>query len=102
MKQELVRNASQTIGVTSSVVSEQCYQQRSAIIITNTSTGGQTVYISLSQEAVVGQSIPLKPGGVYSDTMDGGYKPSNLQINAISDIAGATIAIQERIIMNTY
>lgn len=101
-KQELVRNASATVGTSNVVVSEECYQQRTAIVITNTSTADQVISISYGQEAKSGVGIRILPGGVYQDTRDGSYLPSNLQINAISDAAGGTIAIHERILMDTY
>jgi hypothetical protein len=102
MKQELPNNYTKTIGATSTVVSEQCFQQRTAIIITNTSAAGQTITISIGQEAAAGQGIQLSVGGVYSDTRDTGYFPSNDQINAISSAVGGTVAVHERILMNTY
>lgn len=97
--EELTTNYSKTIGATSSVVSEQCFQQRTAIIITNTSTAGQVINIALGQEAAVGTGIQLSPGGTYQDARDGAYMPSNQQVNAISSAIGGTLAVHERILM---
>lgn len=101
-KQELARNTSVSVGTASVVLSDECFQQRSALIISNTSTGGQIIYISVGQDAVVGNGVFIAPGGVYQDTRDGSYFPTNLQINGISNLAGGTVAIQERILMDSY
>lgn len=102
MKQELVNNYNVAIADTSTKVSEECFQQRSAIIITNTSPAAQVINISIGQEAKAGVGVQLGVGGVYQDSRDSGYFPSNLQINAISSAAGGTIAVQERILMDTF
>lgn len=97
---ELIRNTKQTIGVTASLVSEEQYgAQRSVIFIVNTSTAGQSITVTPSDEAKVGEGIVLGPGGYYQDSIDSGYKPTNARITAISSAAGGTIAIHERIIM---
>lgn len=102
MKDELIRNASATVTTTSSVAAEQCFQQRTLIVITNTSTAAQVINLSIDQEAVAGVGIQLSPGGVFQDSRDGGYFPTNKQINVISSAAGGSIAIQERVLMDTY
>ena len=90
-------NYTVAVGTTSTKVTDECFQQRVSLTITNTSTGGQNISIGDGEEAVVGSGIVLSPGGVYNDSMDGAYKPSNSQINAISSAAGGTIAVKERI-----
>jgi len=100
-KEELNINTSVTIGVTNVEVSKECFQQRSAIVLTNTSTGGQIISIAIGEQATANLGIQLRPGGVYQDTRDGNYNPSNKQINAISDVAGGTLAVHERILMDT-
>lgn len=99
-KEELTSNRSATIGTSNVVLSEECFQQRSAIVVTNTSTGGQVIYIAIGSEAASGIGIALSPGGVYQDSRDGQYMPSNKQVNAISSLAGGTVAIHERILMD--
>lgn len=92
-------NQSQTIDTTSVVVSlekDNSNFKRKSITIINTSTGGQKVSLAIGSEAGVAQGIPLNVGGHWHDSEDGGYKPTQRQITAISDLAGATIAIQER------
>ena len=101
-KEELTKNISVTVGTTQLEVSPECYQQRSAIVITNTSIGGQVISISIGEEAKAGQGISLSPGGVYQDSRDGAYMPSNRQVNAISNLAGGTIALHERVLIDSY
>lgn len=100
-KQELNINTTVTVGTSNVEVSRECFQQRSAIVLTNTSTGGQVISIAIGEQAVAGNGIQLRAGGVYQDTRDGSYMPSNKQINAISDVAGGTLAVHERILMDT-
>lgn len=90
-------NYAVTVGTTNTKVSEQCFQQRVSITITNISTGGQVISIGDGQEAVNGEGIVLYAGGVYNDSMDGQYKPSNSIINAISSAVGGIIAVKERV-----
>jgi hypothetical protein len=101
-KEELITNSSATIGTTQQEIAKECYQQRSAILITNTSTGGQSISLAMGQEAVAGVGIVLSQGGTYQDSRDGQYMPSNKQINAVSSLAGGTLAIQERILLDRW
>lgn len=94
-------NNSVTLGVTASVISverDNNNGKRASIIITNTSTGGEVVSIAVDSPAVAGAGIVLSPGGVWSDSRDGGYWPTQKQITAIGSAATATIAIQERVV----
>jgi hypothetical protein len=101
--QELIRNASLSVGTDVVLVSdEQFNTTRNVIFITNTSTGGQKVTIAPDGEAIAGQGIVLVPGGFYQDSADQGYKPTNKRITAIANAAGGTIAVHERIIMQGY
>jgi len=98
--EELIRNASLTIGTEAVVVAEEQYgTKRNVLVITNTSTGGQIITISAGDQAVAGQGIVLSPGGYYADSADSGYIPTNRRVTAISNGAGGTVAIHERIIM---
>jgi hypothetical protein len=97
---ERISNRSQTVGTTSVIVSDTQYNaERTVLFISNTSTGGQKISISVGQEAVAGQGVTIGPGGFYQDSKGENYSPTNEQINAISDLAGGTISIQERDIM---
>ena len=98
---EINRNEKETIGTSAVAISRtQSLNNtfRSSIIIINTSTAGQVVSLAIGAEAINGAGIPLSPGGVWSDSQDGQYKPTQLQITAISSGADATISIQERLI----
>lgn len=100
-KEELIINKSETITTTASKISETCFQQRTFISIINTSTGGQTINVAIGEEAVAGSGIQLYPGGYYTESIEAGFKPTNKLITAISSAAGGTLAIQERILMDT-
>lgn len=102
VKEELISNFSATIDAANEELCKECFQQRSAVIITNTSTGGQVITLAMGQEAVAGAGIVLSVGGVYQDSRDGQYMPSNKQINAISSGAGGTVAVQERILLDRW
>ena len=98
---EINRNEKLTIGTTAETISIRAGSnntKRSSIIIINTSTGGQIITLAVGAEAKNGEGIPLSPGGVWSDSMDGGYLPTQAHITAISSLAGGTIAIQERLV----
>lgn len=100
-KEELTSNRSTTIGTSPVVISEECFQQRSCIVITNTSTAA-IITVSIGEQAKAGNGIVLSPGGVYQDSRDGQYMPSNKQIQAISNLAGGTVAIHERILIDSF
>lgn len=69
---------------------------RHGITITNTSVAA-VITIAIDNEAVSGSGIVLNPGGVWSDTEDSEYLPTQARITAISSVAGGTVAIQERL-----
>lgn len=103
MTQELIRNAQIAVGTDQVLVSEEQFNtQRTVILVTNTSTGGQKITVSPSDDAVSGIGIVLQPGGFYQDSQDSGYKPTNKRIMAISSLAGGTLAVHERILMGGY
>lgn len=98
---ENVRNTAITVGTSPVVLSEEQYEEvamRSVIIITNTSTGGQKITISVGDDPIAGNGILLGAGGFYQDSMESGYIPSQKRIIAISDLAGGTVAIHERVL----
>lgn len=103
--QELIRNTSINVGTSAVVVSEEQFppnSQRSVIFLVNTSTGGQTITITPQDEAVAGKGVPVKAGGFYQDSRDSGYLPTNARITAISDLAGGTLSIHERVLMGGF
>ena len=94
-----ISNKTVSVGVTQVNVSpEVLLGQRKYISIINTSTGGQKITIAVNSDAVLGNGIVLSPGGSYSDSQDGvAYYPPNFNIQAISDLAGGSLAVLERI-----
>ena len=96
---EYNRNTKITVGTTSVVAStskEGLNAIRTGIILTNTSTGAQTITVSIDSPAVSGEGIVLYPGGTWLDSKDGGGLPTQRSVNVISDLAGAVLSIQER------
>lgn len=94
------RNASLSVGTTNVVFSEERFTDvRKLFSIINTSTGGQKISISFGSEAVSGQGVVISPGGFYSESADGANDPTQSQICVVSDLAGATIAVSERILI---
>lgn len=71
--------------------------RRNALVITNTSTAGQIIYLSWEKDAVVGIGIVLYPAGTHSESFDGYFVPSLKRITAIANAAGGTIAVHERL-----
>jgi len=69
--------------------------KRTQIIIVNTSTTAKITLAKSGNAAVAGAGIVLNPSGTYAESTDGGYKCYQGMINAISDIAGGTIAVTE-------
>lgn len=86
------------VGTSSVTVSRlQPIASRILFVLTNASTGGQTITISFGQDAIAGAGIVLSPGGFYSEARDAGFQPSNDDIYAIASGAGGTISVSERI-----
>jgi len=97
---ENVANRAVSVGTTPVLVSEEqdgITSQRYVILITNTSTGGQTITISPFQNATAGSGIVLSPGGYYADSTDSFYMPSQSRITAVSSAAGGTLSVFERV-----
>lgn len=96
---ERMRNASASVGTTAVIVSPKLqYGQRKAIVITNTSTGGQIITLSWENQAQSNIGVVLYPAGSWSESLDSAFVPSNTEIWAISSAASGTIAIHERVI----
>lgn len=94
------RNANLTIGTTSQHISDlvDSAQKRILITLTNISTGGQLINLAIGAEAVSGQGLPLSVGGFYQEVKSEGFEVTQDFIAAVSDVAGATLSIQERLI----
>lgn len=67
-------------------------------VVTNTSSAGQTIYIAVGQDAVVGKGIVLPPGAVYAQVIDARYTPDVLRWSAIASAVSATVAIHQRVV----
>lgn len=101
---ELNINTSTTVGTDAVEISQERGNRngvRRSIILINTSTAAQKITVAIDQPAVSGSGIVLNVGGVWSDNADGGYLPTQKQITAISDGAGGTLSIQERVITDS-
>lgn len=99
MKIQRNRQVAVTVGTTNTVIATECYQERTFISITNTSTGGQNISIGIGQEAIAGSGLFLAPGGTYTESKDSLLPIAQDQFNAISSGAGGTVAVTERVLM---
>lgn len=89
-------NTIKTVGVTSDTVlqdREALNSKRQSVILTNTSIGGQVITLAIGEPAVSKEGIVLYPGGSWSRSPN--EKPPQFRIEAISDIAGASLSIYE-------
>lgn len=94
------RDSTVTVGTSAVEVSpETGTKQRSVLVLTNTSTGGQIISIAWGKDAVSKQGITLLPGEHHVESIDtgGGFIPLNTYVSCIADGAGATLAIHERL-----
>lgn len=91
-----VTNKTVSVSTTPVVLSQELNPtQRKSIIIQNVSTGGQKVTLAINQDAVSGSGFVMSPGGYWSDSTNGVYYPVPFQFVVVSDLAGATVTIQE-------
>ena len=99
MENKLIRDAVLTLGATDTTISEAVYNgNRANVVLTNTSTGGEVISISIGTAAVSGQGIVLQPNQALVFSKDSGYTPSNMRISGVDDGAGTgTLAIHEEI-----
>ena len=72
-------------------------RERILLVITNTSTAGQVIYLSDGQDGVVGYGIPLQPNSSWAESRDSKYQLSNERICAISSAVSGQVSIRERI-----
>lgn len=94
------RDTTVTVGTSSVEISpETGRKQRSAVILTNTSTGGQKIALAWGKDAVAGQGVVLLPGEHHVESWEkDGFLPLNMRIAACADAAGGTLAVHERLI----
>jgi hypothetical protein len=102
MAQLGVSNYSKTIGTSTVIVSEaklNDWSERIRLILSNASTGGQVITVSVDADAVAGNGLPLSPGGFISWVRDGsGFPVQQARVTAISSLAGGTLAIYEEVL----
>lgn len=94
-----IRDASASVGTTPVLVAALLQTGvRTALTFINTSTGGQVITIKWgNQSTATGSGIVLYAGGSWSESYDGYFVPSYLDVWAVSSAAGGTLAIQERV-----
>lgn len=90
-----------TIGTSVQVVSENQVigrSERVRLVLTNVSTGGQTISISTSGEAVASQGLVLSPGGHVAWDKKSPISIIQSRVTAIADLAGGSLAIHEEVL----
>ena len=94
-----VRNANVAVGATGvPIAAELLPKQRQVIVITNISTGGQTITINVGDQAqTVGYGIVLAPGGSWQESVSENFWPSEKDYWAIASAVGGTVAVFERV-----
>lgn len=89
-------NKTVTVGTSAvEIAADLMPTQRKSIFIINTSTSSQKVSISIAGSPSSGTGVVLSPGGFLAISTNGRSFPNHQQFLAISDGAGATLAIQE-------
>jgi len=94
------RNVGVTVGTTNVEISAArnlLVERRKSFTAVNNSTNGQVISITFVDEAGTSTGVPLSPGGFIVMAEDSGYIPPQGRINAISNLAGGTLAIWETI-----
>lgn len=86
-----------SVGTSSVVVSRiQPFAKRKMLAIMNNSTGGQIIYLSFSRDASTAD-LQLNPGGSYDEPFGGQLEATSEDIYAISNLAGGTLTVTERV-----
>lgn len=91
---ENIRNQQLAVGATSVLLSTA--RNRSELIITNSSTGGEIITIALGNEATANAGIVLTPYSVYYASASQGFNVWNGEIYAICSGAGGLVSVFER------
>lgn len=93
------RDVTVTVGTASVEMSpETGTKQRQVLVLTNTSTGGQSIAIAWAKDAVVGQGVVLQPGEHHVEAIDSAFRPLNSRITACASASGGILALHERLI----
>ena len=98
----IVRDASYTLATTSQVILDTIppNARRKAFIITNTSTGGESVTIGHGGDAISGRGIVLWPTFTHGESRGEQFNPYQNRITALGSAATATIAVHETLEVN--
>lgn len=98
MPELLPNDKSVTVGITVTAILDECQTHtRKLLNLRNTSTAGQIISLGFGRDASAGVGIVLYPGDVWNETTDPAFDPTGLRVSAIADVAGATLAVSERI-----
>jgi hypothetical protein len=87
-----------SVAVGTSVVTVSAANRRSMFILRNSSSAGQIISITLSNNinAATGSGIVLNAGDSYAESNSEGFKTWSGKITAIASAASGTLAITER------
>lgn len=98
-REDNVRDTSASVGTSAVIVAPLLLTgTRTALTFINTSTGGQVITIKWgNQGTTTNAGIVLYPGGSWSESYDGYFVPSRLDVWAVSSAASGTLSIQERV-----
>lgn len=95
---EVYRDTQLTVGTSVVIACEDLFDNdRIEFSLVNVSTGTQQITLAVDSEAVIGKGRTIGPGGYWTASEDTGFKPTKKRITAISDQAGALLAVSERI-----
>lgn len=101
LARDTIRSGSVAVGTSAVLLSPNMVDTavRKTLVITNTSTAGQIIYLGFGQEAQAGTGIPLiSAGSSWTESIDSSYVPSSWDIWAVSSGANGSVAIHERIL----
>jgi len=97
---EIPRNVSIAVGTSAVLISPQLqYGQRKALALTNSSTGGQIIYIYWGQQPIsAAGGVPLYPtGGSWSESVDSVFVPLSCEVWAIGSAVSGILSVHERV-----
>lgn len=90
-----------TVGTDVVIISEQKvngHAERTSLVVSNTSTGGQVISISTSGEAANGVGLVLSPGGFKAWEKKSPIPIIQERVTAVSNLAGGTVAVHEEVL----
>lgn len=93
-------NSSAAVGTSPVVLSEEkinAHSERVRLIVSNTSVGGQVIYLAADATPVVGAGLPLNPGGSMAWEKQAGVPIQQKRVQGVSDLAGGTVSVYEEV-----